>query len=348
VVYYPPDRWLGLKIALRAEPLAQQEILAQRDDINKRLDAIKEALKSEQRGVYNVRQESRDQPSLLPEQSQKLQEHRRDNADSQRQLLELAREADQTPSLQALADIARQVAEEEIQRTGKELQQAEKADKAQARERNLREADKELDSALRKLDALRRANDRLAGERLDQKKLEMLTERQKELARRTAELAAKDPVKDPSAKPQAAELQREQKQVADELQRLADQSEALRDSLDAARAEQAKDLSERARELAQAQRDLAKAQSDTVKAQTDQKLAELARKQRALADKTAQLAKETKQPTQAAQTRPLKADETKKAAEDLQRGDIGEALKHQDQSANELQRVAGDLDRPFN
>jgi hypothetical protein len=345
VVYYPADRWLGLKIAIRAEPLAQQEILAQRDDINKRLEAIKEALKSEQRGVYNVRQESRDQPSLLPEQAQKLQEQRRDNADSQRQLLELAREAAQAPNLQALADIARDVAEEELRHTGKQLQEAEKATKAQTRERNLREADKELDNALRKLDALTRANDRLAKERLDQKKLEMVTERQKELARRAAELAAKDPVKDKSARPQAAELQREQKEVADELQRLADQSEALRDALDAARAEQAKELAERARELAQAERDLAQAQNDTEKSQRDKQFSELARKQRALADKAAQLAKETKLPTQAAQTRALKPDDTKKAAEDLQRGDIGEALKHQDQSANELQRLAGDLDR---
>jgi hypothetical protein len=345
VVYYPADRWLGLKIARQAEPLAQQEIQAQRNDINKRLEAIKEALKAEQRGVYNVRQESRDQPSLLPEQSQKLQEQRRDNADAQRQLQELAREADQTPSLQSLADTAREVAEEELQRTGKELQQAEKADKAQTRERNLREADKELDSALSKLDALKRANDRLAKKRLDQKKLEMVTERQKELSRRAEELAAKDPVKDQTAKQQAAELQREQKEVADELQRLSNESEALRDALDAARAEQAKELAERASELAQAERDLAKAQSDTEKAQKDTQLAELARKQRELSDKAAELAKETTPPTQAAQTRPLKTDETKKAVEDLQRGDIGEALKHQDQSVNELQRLASDLDR---
>src|SRR5262249_15428997 len=37
VVYYPAERWLGLRVVGQTVPLAQQEIQAQREDIDKRL-----------------------------------------------------------------------------------------------------------------------------------------------------------------------------------------------------------------------------------------------------------------------------------------------------------------------
>jgi hypothetical protein len=337
VVYFPADKWFALKISGSAESLAQQEIQAQCEDTNQQLDKIKKELEREQRAVYKLRQEARNQPSLLPEQTMELKALRKDAETSREALEQLARDLGQTPEQQPLAEKAREVAEEEMQHTEADLAQAEKQEQPTPRNRKLQEADKELASASRKLDDLRRANDRMSQERLDQAKLEAAARRQEELARRAAELAAKDPIKDATTKPQTEQLQRDQKELADELERAANQSEPLRKTLDQARAEQARQLGDQARELAKQERELAKKES------RDPRMEELARKQAELAEKAAKLAQDTKQPTQAAQTQPLKPEPATKAANDLKQGNASEALQHQNQSANELNRVAREL-----
>src|SRR5207302_823418 len=98
---------------------------------------------------------------------------------------------------------------------------------ADQRTAHFQEADREVGSALRRLEELRSENDRLTRQRLDQTRIETLAERQKELAERAAELAARDPVRDPAARSEAERLKREQAEVADMLRRLAEQSELL-------------------------------------------------------------------------------------------------------------------------
>lgn len=337
VVYFPADKWFTVKISAAAEPLAQQEIQAQRDDANQRLDAIKKELEREQRAVYKLRQETRTQPSLLPEQGMELKALRKDTEASREALERLAHDLADARPQQPLAEKAREVADEEMRHTEADLAQAEKQEQTAPRNRKLQEADKELGSALRKLDELRRANERVSQERLDQAKLEAAARRQEDLARRAAELAAKDPIKDATTKPQTEQLQRDQKELGDQLERAADQSEPLRKALDQARAEQARQLGDQARELAKQERELAKKET------RDPRMQELARKQAELAEKATKLAQETKPTAQAAQTPPLKPDAAKKAAEDLKQGNASEALLHQNQSANELHRVAREL-----
>src|SRR5207249_1589719 len=94
--------------------------------------------------------------------------------------------------------------------------------------------------------------------RLELLKLDQLADRQQQLADKAADLAAKDPIKDASAKPLADKLQREQGEVANELRQLTDQSEPLRQAMDADRGREAKELAEKARQLAKEERDLAK------------------------------------------------------------------------------------------
>src|SRR5262249_22254110 len=115
VAYYPEkDRWLTLKVARQAQPLAEQEILAQRDSINKKLDAIKNDLQREQRAVYKVRQESRADERLKPEQEAALKETRKENRGTEEALREVAREASATPALEKVADQAQDVANQEM------------------------------------------------------------------------------------------------------------------------------------------------------------------------------------------------------------------------------------------
>jgi hypothetical protein len=338
VVFYPAERWLGLKIAGQTQSLAEQEIQAQRDDFDKRLDRIKKDLEREQRAVYKLRQETRTQPSLLPEQTQELKSLRQENEASREALDQLAREAAEVPELHDVANLGKEVADEELRRSEKALTDAATEEKAPQRQRQLNDADKQVASALSKLEAMRRVNDRLAKERMDQAKLEAAAKHEEDLARRAEDLAAKDPIKDASAKPQAEQLQREQKNLVDDLDRAANQSGPLQKALEAARAEETRPLGDKARELAREERKLADAPRDP-------KLQELARKQRELADKAAKLAQETQRSAQTAQAPPLKPEDAHKAAEALKQGDAAEALKHQDQAANELQRLARDLDR---
>jgi hypothetical protein len=345
-VYYPADqRWLALLVARQAEPLKQQEIAAQREALDRRLEEIKRDLQKEQRAVYKLQQEARDQPALTAEQAKDLKQLHEDNRANADALRELAREAADLPNLQPLAEQARNVADREMERTAQALRAAEKKAESQQRDASLQKADRELSEALRKLEEMRRLNERLAQERSVEAKLDRLAAREQRLAERTAEQAARDPVRDPQAAQQTDQLQGEQKEVAKDLERLAEQSEPVRNALENARAEKARDLAQRARELAQTQRELADARRETQQQEKNAKLAELARKQEKLGQEAARLSRETRQAAQVAQTQPLKPDEAQKAARDLRQQKTEEAMRRQDQAGQELERLARELDR---
>jgi hypothetical protein len=345
VVIYPADRWLTLQIGRPGDPRQQQEILAQRDDINRRLDAIRQALLQEKRGVYKVRQETRGQASLPPDQLDSVKQLQRDNRTSEKALRDVAEIAEVVPALQPIADRARDVADQEMRLSRQALEQVPRQTTPTQRKREFDKADEQLASAVKRLDELRQMNDRLAQERLDRARLEGLAEREKRLAEQAAELAATHPVLDPKARELAEKLKREQAETAQELERLAQQSEPLKEALEQARREQAKDLAERARELAQAQRDLARAETDTERQLQSDRLAELARRQQELAQKQEKLAQETRPSAAAAQTTPLKPEESQRAAEALKQGDAPRALRHQEQAAGDLERLAQAYER---
>jgi hypothetical protein len=344
VTYYPPEGWRHLTISRQAVGLREQEIVAARDSIARKLEAIKEDIAKEKRGVYKLQQETRNEDAIGAEQGQDLKALQKDNLSIEDALRDVAREAADA-GLQPVADRAADVADKEMHNSAEDLRTAPKQKKADDRTRRFTDADQQLANALRKLDDLKKANDLLAQQRLDQMKLEMAAEREKNLAERAAELAAKDPVRDPSAKNEAEQLRREQQEAANELRRLTEQSEALKKALDQANAEKANSLADKAKELAEAQRQLAEAQKDTERKQAGEQYGELARKQQELAERAAKLAQGTKQATRTAKANPLKPDDARKAAEALRENNLADALRNQDQSARELDRLANDLNR---
>jgi hypothetical protein len=345
VIVYPADRWLTLQVVRRGDPLKQQEILAQRDEINRKLEAIKAALVKEKGGVQKVRRETPNQASLPPEQAEQVKQLQQENRNSQKVLRDVAQTAEAAPALHPIAELARNVADQEMHQSQQALDQAPRQASPRERSRRFDKADEQLASAVKRLDELKKTNDKLAQERIDQARLEMLADREKHLAEQAAELAAKHPVLDPTAKQQAEKIKRAQAEVAAELERLAQQSEPLKQAREQARAEQVKQMAERARELAQAQRDLARAEAETERQRNTDRLAELARKQQELAEQEAKLAKQTQQPARAAQTAPLKPEETQRAADALKQGDPQTAVKHQDQAVRDLERLAQAFDR---
>ncbi len=247
VIVYPADHWRTLRIARRGDPFQQQDILAQRDDINRRLQAIREALIQEGRGVFKVRQETRLRPSLSPDKLKRVKQLQDDNRTSRKALDDVAQIAEATPALQPIAERARDVADREMAKSQQALEQAARQAGPAERNHQFETADKQLDSAVKRLDELQKTNDQLAQERLDRAKLETLADREKRLAEQAAELAAKHPVLDPKARELAEKIKREQAEVAQELERLAQQSEPLKRGLEQARQEQAKQMAERAR-----------------------------------------------------------------------------------------------------
>lgn len=344
-VYHPADRWLSLKVVKQAKPIKEQEILAQRDNVKRRLESIKADLLKEQRGVYRLRQESRKSESLNREQADDLKQLQRENQASERALRELAREMSDNAALEPITQRVQEVADQEMHQSDKALREASQQKKAEDRGRKFENADKQLTSALKKIDELGRANERLAQDRLDQARVEMLAERQQNLAEKAAELARRDPVRDPASKEQLGQVKRDQAEVAADLDKMTQQSESLRRALEAARTQQARQLSERARDLAQQERDLARASRETEQQRAIQRLDELAKRQQKLADKARELAKTTRAPTEMARAKPLKADDAERAAAALRLGNADDAVKLQDSSAKELDRLATDIDK---
>src|SRR5262249_7372654 len=119
----------------------------------------------------------------------------------------------------------------------------------------------------------------------------------------------------------------------------------LRKALDEARAEQTRQAAQRARDLAEAQRELAKASQETERKASAGRLAELARKQEELARQAAETAPRTENPTGAAQRKPLDPSEARAAARALDQGEAEEAVKHQEKSAGDLDRLANELEQ---
>jgi hypothetical protein len=335
VIYYPDqDRWFALRIDSRAEPLRSQGILADREEVNRRLQAIRKRVRDERTRLEKLRTSSKGRPGLDRQQAQELNAAQRENSGVIGDLSNLAREAARTPALAPAAEGARSIARGEMTRTGEAVQRVREARAdAAARDRQLRQADSELAAAVKRLEALQRLNDRLAQDRLDQAKLDQLAQREADLGRRATALAAdRAPDKKPA---DLAALRAEQAKVFDELRRLAEQSKLLREALGATQADEARRLAARARELARGARELAQAEARSRKEQLEKLMEGFARQQQELAEQASRLDDRVTGPASAARA----------AAEALKQGQPGRALGLQEQAAAELERAAGDRER---
>jgi hypothetical protein len=345
VIVYPADRWLTLQIAQGGDALEQQEIHTQHDEVHRRLHAIREALLQEKRDVDKERQELLDRANLPPDPFDNLRELQDENRTNQKALREAARAADAASALQPIAELARDVADQEMQKSQQTLEQVPKEASPPKRARQLDNADKQLGSAIKRLEKLIKTNDQRAQERLDRAKLGKLAAREKRLAEQAEELATKHPVFDPKARELSEKITREQEEAAADLERLSEQSKPVKQALEQAREEESRKLAERARELAQSQRELARAEEQTQRQLQKERLAELARKQQELAKNSAKLARQTRPALPLARTEPLKQEESQRAADALKQGKTDEAVRRQEQAANDVERLAQAFER---
>ncbi len=343
-VFDPPmedgqERWYTLRISKETEPLSKQQILVQQKEIHSRLEIVKRLLRTEREHVDKARRTVEHEPFLLGDMIRQLGKAFGTHRQAVAALQDLARFAGKEPELEALAELALDIVQEEMNRAGGHLAQAE--DKEETREQrrgHLHKADQQLAQALKRLDDVDKFNDRLAQDRLDQLQMERLAQRQDELAKHVKDLAAR--IGEPLAKEEFDRLRAEQEKIAKDLQQLAEKSQLFKEALEKLRAGQARALAKEAHLLAQEQRERADGNLDNLDKELQDQWTDWAKKQAELAQRAEALAAQAKGKRAEAYFPPAN-----QAADSLRGGKVKQALEQQDRARAELHRFAEDLER---
>src|SRR5439155_1970587 len=188
VTYQPSesdkDSWFTLKIGKPAVPLHTQDILAERDELKKRIDVLHKKLAREREHIQQLRAGMRDHPSPLPDQATSLTAIRAMNRDVTKGLDDLARHADKQAGFDGLADTARDIASSQMLPADQALGKAQDPHlRAEPRDLQLGKADEQLVTAQKRLDDLAQRLDRLTQDRVDQIQMERLARREDALAK---------------------------------------------------------------------------------------------------------------------------------------------------------------------
>ncbi len=238
VTYYPgrrwfsanEDRWLKLQIVKEPEGLKEKLIADRQKQINDRLEKIKSDLKAEKRSVYKEQAATQGQLDLDPERRDAINDVVKDNRSIEKALRNLVPDAMSIPNLERLAEVAQDVADNQMRESEKALKNA-ATDRLATKDRREQfdTADKQLDSALKALDMLKTENDRLSKEQLRHgqgRSVSPTNSSRSPIA--PPNWPPRIPTRDPEVKKDADKLAKEQKETEAELQKLADSSDALK------------------------------------------------------------------------------------------------------------------------
>ena len=89
VAYYPANRWLTVKVARQASTSSEQQVLAERDDIDRRIEAIQRRLGAEHIDLLKLRSWTWSQARLRPDDLKGLSTLRRENREIENELRKL-------------------------------------------------------------------------------------------------------------------------------------------------------------------------------------------------------------------------------------------------------------------
>lgn len=333
---YPEKGWAELRLRASARPLAEQEILAQKEKVKEKLKAAARDAADALAEVEQVKKDAAGKQALGVENTVKLENARNKAKDAARALEDLAREAGLTPDLRQLADAVRDVAEAPLRQADEAMRKAGNEPAPQPRDKALKDAADRLDEAVARLHVLGEKNEAIARDRLDRKALEQLAAEQAKLAEQAKKTT------DPEA---LKEIARKQQKLNDDLRDLVKGNETLRKAVDELAREDARDLADRAKELADAQRRLDAAARETAAGEKKKAFDEIAKDQDELKKKEADLAKKTQTPARLADTAPADPEQFDKAGEKLADDKPVEAMTEQEKAARELDRLAAALER---
>ena len=335
MTYFPgAEAWAEFKISAAAEPLAEQDILRRKREIETKLQEIQREVKAEARAADKATAESREKKFPTPDQQEAMKTLLAEAKESAAKLDDLARDVAVTPDLGRLAEALRRVADREMKDAESALSRAADPAAASDRTKQWQKAGESLAAAVKRMDELLEQNEKAAKERLDKRALEDLAQDQHDLAE-TAKAA------DPK---EAADLAQKQKELEERLKKLRAGSDAAKLATDAAKASEAEKWAAEARRAAADMRAFNEATKRDDKNDLSARLADLKKKQDALAKKARDLAAKTDTPSRAADTPPLKSDDAAKATDALENGDLDEAAKQQEKVRQDLERLANALE----
>ena len=337
--YYPArdrdmDQWSEFEINPAAEPLAEQDILRRKAEIEAKLKEIKEELHKEWRDIDLMQRGTKEKP-LNAQSQERLKEVREKVAETSAKIDDLARDVAVTPELGRIADALRGVADRQMREAEAALARGKESSRASDQFGQFTKAADQISQAEQKIGELIKDNEKTAQDRLDKRKLE-------DLAREQQDLADKAKTTDPK---DSGELAKRQKELEEQLKKLQEQSDALKKAADAARGDDLKKAADEAKRVADEMGALKEAMKKAEKDSAQERLAELKRKQEELARKAKDLAEKTDAASRVAQAPPLNPEDADQAKNALDQGDLDEAARRQEKARQELERLARDLEQ---
>jgi hypothetical protein len=219
------ERWIELRVDRRVEPLRARAIATQRDEVQQRLQAVRDRIDAARRRARELARLAAKEPKLSPLAARELSELRQLTDEIGSDLRRAAQGPAAEPALAGmeaeLADIARL----ELAESGHALDSAAQPQRTPAqRGRDLGDVDGALGRALERIDRLLSRTEDVAQTRRDALALERLAHLEAELERRLRALA--DAAKDRPAA-ELSKLATEQQQIEAALEALGQQSAAL-------------------------------------------------------------------------------------------------------------------------
>ena len=327
---YPAGSWVTVRIVDNAKTLAEQDILANRNNTDRQLDEIRKQLQETRNSVNALAKQTQGQANFKPDQLKQNLTNQDGTRQTARQLGELA---DRTGTPAALAKPARETADQQLAVAEEELKKSNVAGDAPTRDEAMQKALRQLDAALDKLTELKRLNLAAANEQMDRQQLDELAKQQEALTKEIEQ-----------AKPEELKaLAEKQKELQEKLNKLQQQSDVLNNGKAAADQARAEKEADNLQKLADRMRELDEAMTKTREEAKRSSLEELSKRQQKLGKDAAELGRKTQGPATVAQAQPLDRKSLEQAEELLKKNQPADALTEQEKAARELDRLAESL-----
>jgi hypothetical protein len=324
---YPSQGWASLQIRSGAPPLAEQEVKGQHDALRERIAAVRGVVADASADLAALRTEILGRPRLAADQSVRLSNNRERASECAKALEEMARAVDLVPDLRGLGESARRIAAADLRPAEDHLRKAGTETTSTGRDATATLAQRDLDSALAKLDDLLKQNERAGKLRQDRGRLAQLSEEQEKLAKDSAATVAK------------------QQELKERLEKTVAGSEFLKNATTESDRQERKRLAGNLRETAESLRKLDDRARELENADAKKKLDGVAGAQKELAEQVAALAKKTEAAARLGNAPSLDKTASDNAREFIEGLKTTEALTEQEKAARELDRIADALEK---
>ena len=362
-----------LRISTKAPPPGFNELAKTQEELRQELKQLQNDVVQRQRDIEAHRKQSEiaERTKKEPLPPERLQQLEQQIAELKQRGEKLADQLAADPLFHELGEQVRDVAEQQLPAAAQEVKQAQQ-DAGREQIDELRRGEQQLADAAKKLQQVEKPFQQLAELQKDLLELNRLARQADQLANRADELnreqAANEPREeqksadaqnaDPQEKAnqQAESAEQAQKLAADEKQLAKDQAklaDALNDLLkrrpellNAAKRDELDrlaQLAEQAKELAKEQQELADAIKERQQ-ETAESAKELADRQQDLTERAEKASLEAEKQDDTKSVKPVNPESLREAVAALQEGNLDKAQKQQELAANELDRLAVELE----